>query len=739
MRASPALSNFNGGEISPRLEGRVEYEKYQTGCSVMENIIPTVQGPATARGGTRYVDEVTDPAYASWLTRFEFTYAQAFVLEWSHQTLAFFADRGRLLSSGTPYTIVTPYDSANLVNQDGGFALSMVQTGDVIYMAGGGKPPQKLSRLGNTNWTIAEFNPANGPFMDQNLVETLTIYASARTGSSVTLTASAAVFTSAHVGALIRLEVQNPSAIPPWEPDKTVNVAELRRSDGKTYKCTAVSNKTGSIKPTHDKGVALDGSNSSAQATWEFQDAGYGVGRITAVTDSTHATVTVLSPFPENVVSSGAATWRWMFGAWGTHNEYPTKVELYRDRLVWAGARTLYFSNAGDYENMSPDDVGQQTTETSITIRPSSSEANAVRWLRATDALLVGTAGAEFAVQPQTTSDPFGPDNVKAPLQSAYGGRELPAVRVGSSIMFVDKTGRRLREVRYDVDTAMYQAADLTVLASHVTYGGLVDLAWQQAPESILWAARADGTLVALTYEREQNVYAWHRHPLGGGGKVRSLTAIPAPDGTRDDLWLCVERQIDGETRYVIERMEATYARDEGDRRDALYLDCGLSYSGAAATVISGLDHLEGETVTVIVDGATHPDRTVASGQITLQVPGTKVAVGYGYRARIRTMRIEGGSGEGTGQGKTMRITKVIVRLLDSLGGRFGPYWERMDAFEYRKGSTAMDAAPPLYSGDFTMPFPDGYGTDGYVCLESTPGLPFTVALIVPIFQRQER
>ncbi len=737
MRASPILSNFNGGELSPRLDGRVDYEKYASGCSVLSNFIPTVQGPAVFRAGTRYVDAVRQPANRSWLTRFEFTYAQAFVLEWTNLKVAFFANRGRLLSGGAAYEVTTPYTSADLVNADGGFNLSFVQTGDVLYIAGGNKPPQKLSRLANTNWTIAEFQPAAGPWMDANLTESLTVYASAQTGS-VTLTASSALFTSSHVGALIRLETQHPGNVPPWEPDKATNLSELRRSDGKTYKALN-ADTTGSIKPTHDKGQAWDGSKSPKMVQWEFQDAGYGVARITAVTDSTHATATVLTNLPDGVVTSGGATWRWLLGAWGAHNEYPTRVTLYRDRLVWAGQRNVWTSVAGDYENLSPDDVGQQTDESAISIRPASSEANAIRWIQAADALLVGTAGAEFAIGPQTDSDPLGPANVKAVIQSSFGGRALPAPRVGESVMFVDKTGRRVREVRYNVDTGLYQAADMTVLAEHVTAAGLVDLAWQQSPESVLWAVRADGVLLGLTYEKEQNVYAWAPYPLGGtDAAVESIACIPAPDGTRDDLWLAVRRTVNGATVRTVERMEATY-RDGDERRDALYVDCGLSYSGASATTISGLDHLEGETVAVVVDGAAHPARVVSGGSISLAIAGTHVVVGLPYSGRLRTMRLEGGSAEGTAQGKTKRLTKVTLRLIASLGGRAGPNFDTMDRLVMRRGSTPMDGPPPLLSGDVLVSWPGGYETDGYVCIEQDQPFPFTVAAIVPIFQTQER
>lgn len=731
-KASPLQASFNGGELSPRMDGRADYEKYQTGCSVLENFIPTIQGPARKRGGTHYADSVLNATYRSWLGRFEFSFDQAFVLEFNNDKLGFFTNRGRLLNLGVPYTITTPYTNANLVNSDGGFALSMVQTGDVVYIAGGSAKPQKLSRLGNTNWTIVDYQPDDGPFLDQNTTESTTIYSSAQTGA-VTLTASANVFTADHVGALIRLDVQDLSKVRPWEPAKSITVNDLRRSDGKTYKATNTST-TGSVKPVHSKGTAYDGSDTATGVNWDFQDPGYGIARITAYTSPTQVSATVITkfPFPAGVVLVGNATWRWQFGAWGAHNEYPKKVGLWRDRIVWAGLRTQWMSVSGDYDSMAPDDAGQQTTESAITIEPGSNENNSVRWLHAGDLLLVGTAGCEFAVGPQTDADPVGPANIKAPRKSGFGGRDVVTQSAADAVFFVDKSGRRVREALHNSDTGEYGARDVTVLADHVTESGIIDLAYQPSRDSVLWAARADGALIAFTYEREQNVFAWHRHPIGGDGIVECVACIPAPDGSRDDLWMVVRRTVNGATVRYVEWMDPGH--EDGDaQEESFYVDSGLTYSGVATTTLTGLGHLEGETVKVLVNGATHPDRTVSGGSITLQRSTTKAHAGLGYSARLRTMRLEAGGSFGTSQGRVKRSAEVVVRLLNTLGLRYGANFDTMDEVAFRMPADPMDAAPPLFSGDKRLPWPEGYGTDGYLCFESPDPLPCTIQALMPV------
>lgn len=275
-KASPIRTSFNAGELSPLMDGRVDVAKYSNGCKILENMIPTVQGPAVRRGGTRFVAEVKSSANRTWLARFEFSSTQSFVLEFGNQYIRFYYNRGQLLSGGSPYEIVSPYLLADLTNADGGFAIDMVQSGDIIYMAHPSYPLQKLSRLGNTNWTIAAVDLLNGPFKDQNTTRTQTIYASATTGT-VTLTASSATFTSAMVGSYVYLEPSDLSNVKPWYAGQefTTNpVGVLRRSEGKTYSCATNGVptagyvwRTGGDKPVHTYGTQADGDGSAIAGT----------------------------------------------------------------------------------------------------------------------------------------------------------------------------------------------------------------------------------------------------------------------------------------------------------------------------------------------------------------------------------------------------------------------------------------------------------------------------------------
>lgn len=769
-KASPIQNSFNAGEFSSALEGRTDLGKYGAACKQMVNFLPMVQGPARRRSGTRFVEEVKDSTDRTWLLRFEFSETQAYILEFGDQYIRFYTNHGQVLSGGSPYEIASPYTAADLTNTNGTLRLRTVQSGDVIYIVHPSYAPRKLSRFAATNWTITEVDFKGGPFLDIDPDNTTTVYASAQTGT-VTITASAATFASTDVGSLFLLEEEDLSAIKPWDAGQELSVGEgsngvnvsgiLRRSDGKTYKCVtsdfapaaspAKVIRTGGVKPIHTRGVAADGDGLPKQpdnsdptvyregVDWEFQDPGYGWVKITAFTNSTTVTATVLSSLPSGVVGSGNATPRWAFSRWSNTRGWPSQVAFFRERLCFSTGQILNFSVAGDFENFaSRNESGEIAADQAITIEVASDTVNTVEWLAPSDGLLIGTAGGEFLCKELTTDEPFGPGNVKIVQQSTYGSKSVIPLQVGESVLFVQRSGRKLRELQYEFASDKFKSSDLTVLAEHITTGGINDIVYQQEPHSIVWVTRADGLLIGFTFNREQDVLGWHRHPVGGDGIVECMEVIPNPNGTQDDLWMIVRRTIDGSTKRYIEYMEQDFTEDS-DIEDAFFVDSGLTYDGAAATTISGLSHLEGEEVAILADGAAHPNRTVTSGQITLQRAATHVQIGLAYDTLIQTLRIEAGAQDGTAQGKTKRITKAVLRFLSTVGAKAGAIEGQLDEIQFRKPADPMDQAVPPFTGDKLLEWPGSYDFEGYIFVQQPQPLPMTLVAIMPQVVTQDR
>jgi len=782
-KASPIQYSFNTGELSPTLEGRTDLNKYSSGCRTLENFIPMVQGPARRRSGTYFVEEIKNSANRSWLLRFEFSESQAYILEFGNQYIRFYTNYGQVQTgsvtawltstayavgdlrsnggtnyyckvahtsgtfstdlaagkwhtlTGTTYEIPSPYTAADLTNSNNTLKLRTVQSADVVYIVHPSYAPKKLSRYSATKWILEDINFLGGPFEDVDPDEAITVYASAQTGTGITLTASSALFASTDVGSTFLLEQKSVDGITQWEVGKSISSGARRRSDGKTYEALN-SATTGTVKPIHSIGAVYDG-DSGVQ--WQFRDPGYGYVKITGFTNSTTVTADVVSRLPSGAVGSGNATNRWAFSRWSSVRGWPSQVAFFRERLVFASGQKIDMSVAADYENFADrDESGQVVADMAIAIEVSSDQVNKIEWLAASDGLLIGTAGGEFVAQEVTTDQPLGPDNVKIVPQSSYGSKSVIPVLVGESVLFVQRSGQKLRELVFDFANNGYKSSDLTVLSEHITYGGLVDICYQQEPHSIVWCVRSDGELLGFTFNREQDVLGWHRHPLGGDGIVECVETIPSPFGDQDDLWMIVRRTIDGQTKRYIEYLWPDFV-DNNDIEDAFCVDCGLTYDSTAVSTISGLDHLEGKIVSILADGAAHPNRTVESGSVTLQRASSVVHVGLPYTSRLQTMRPEAGAGDGTAQGKTKRINKMVIRFLATVGAKAGPDLDHLDEIQFRSGSALMDAPVPLFTGDKIMEWPGGYDFDGYMIVEQDQPLPMTLVALMPQLQTQDR
>ena len=415
-------------------------------------------------------------------------------------------------------------------------------------------------------------------------------------------------------------------------------------------------------------------------------------------------------------------------------DKYPSSVSFFEQRLVFAGSndnpQTMWFSKSADLENFT---TGTNDTDAMVyTI--ASNKVNAIRYISAQRSLIVGTVGGEFVVSASGTTQPITPTNVQIQRQSSYGAANIDAVQIENVTMFVQRAKRKLRELSYNLNIDQYQAQDMTLLAEHITEGGVLEMAYQQEPDSILWCVRNDGTLLGFTYARAEEVVGWHRHILGGAfgsgqAVVESVASIPT-DANEDELYLIVKRTINGTTRRYVEYLTLF---DYGtDQTDAFYVDSGLTYSGSAATVITGLDHLEGQSVTILADGSTHPNKTVSSGSITLDRSATKAHIGLGYTSTLQTMRVEAPGNESTSQAKTKRINEVTLRLHETVGAEVGANLSNMERIPFRSSAALMDTAVPLFTGDKQIEFRDDFNTDGWIYVRQNQPLPLTLISIYP-------
>lgn len=592
------------------------------------------------------------------------------------------------LLDNAPVELNTPYGETHLYEIEG------PQSADILYMFHESYPTYRLERRGHTTWSLVEVPWQDGPWMPENSTDT-TFTCSAATGLGVTLTASSV---------------------------KGINNGEGFKSGdiGRAFRLT-------------DEGTI-----------------NWGWGVIVDITSTTICTVDI-----ERTVTSTAAETKWRLGSWSTTTGYPSTAAFFEQRLYSAGntdqPQTFWASQTADFENHSPDSDpttgtfdGTVQDDDGLDFTISADNVNAIRWMSAgEDTLSIGTTGGEWI--PSSTGSVITPSDITVRRQTTHGSAQVTPVRVDNIVLFAQRAKRKIREFGFTFETDGYQAFDMTRLAQHVTQSGIVEMDHAEEPDSQVWVVRGDGQVPAMTFRRQEDVVGWSRHILGGSfstgaAVVESVAVIPGTNGAgqvhdssaRDEVWVQVKRTINSATVRYIEFLERDY-EDDQDANDALYSDCGITYDGSSASTITGLSHLEGETVKIWADNAIQADKTVSGGSITLDVAATHVQIGLSYTHKLKTLKIEGGNQAGTSLGRPKRINGITFVVLNSHTLEYGPdNTVALDKNDFREVSDEMDSATPLYTGELFVEFEGDWATDPRIFVESDDPAPFTLLAIAP-------
>lgn len=684
-------SDFTGGEISPKCFGRVDLQKYAHAAALMRNFTISPQGGAIRRTGSRFVSAVPNSVNFTRLIEFRFATTDACVIELSNTLIRFYANQGLIVSGGSPYSITSPYASADLP------AIKATQSASIIYLFHPSYPTQVLSRFGDTNWTIANIALQDGPYLDTNYVNGITLATAGTTltpsvtaaGASGTLTASTNVFVSTDVGRAVRLY-------------------------------------NGSV------------TSESTLVGWVL---------ITAYTSPTVVNITV-----QSVVQSGAAT-LWNLGAICATTGYASCGTFWQQRLVMGNTpqqpATFFMSASGSFYNFAPSLVDTTVTDASaITYTIASDSINSILWFSPSAVLMIGTDGAEWQVASTNyNTAPVTPTNIDVALQTSNGSQATcRSLRVGWETIYVARTGRDVFKMVYEFQVQGFQSLSLSLLGEHILREGnqLVDLAYQQFPHSILWFPReSDGALAGLTYLAEQQVMGWHLHTLGGTWNngttnvpavVESVACIPTPDGTKDQLWMVVKRTVNGNQVRYVEYFESPYELSDTPQNLGCFVDCApVTYNGSPATTISGLSHLIGQEVSILADGSAVDNQTVnGSGEIILAVPASIVTVGLPYTSTLKVLPLEGGGSAGTGQGKLKRTNKFVIRVCETLGYEWSVDGVEFNTVDFRTADMAMGLPVPLQTNDLVtqIDMPVNFGAQYWV--QQTQPYPLTVLALMP-------
>ena len=669
-------TSFNGGELTPEFFGQIGDAKFQTGLALCRNFVVKPQGPIENRAGFAFVREVKDSTKRTRLLPFTFSTTQTMILEMGAGYFRFHTMGATLLSGAAPYEITSPYAEADL------FDIHFIQSGDVLTLVHPNYAPRELRRLGATNWTLTviAFTPLVQP------------------PSAVTATSSGSG------DATTRLDMSYVVT---------------------TFSADLLTQSTASIVATCNNNIFAAGAKNTISwnppagavagttqyAVYKKVGGTYGyIGRTTdnSLVDDNIGADMSLSPPKYDPVFQAAG-------------DYPAAVSYYEQRRSFGGTgnapQKIWMTRSGTEADMSYSLPTKDDDR--IAFRIAALQANTIRHLVPLSDLIALTSSAEFRVTSINT-DALTPSSISVKPQSYIGASNVQPVLINSNLLYGAARGGHMREMAYSRDSGGYISGDLSLRSTHLFDDyDLVDMAYAKAPMPIIWAVSSSGKLLGLTYVPEQQVGAWHQHDTDGAFESCAVVA----EGREDVLYVVVRRTIGGISRRYIERQSS---RRFTTLANAFFVDSGATYSGAPTMAITNLAWLEGKTVSILADGAVHPQRVVTGGQVTLDNAASVVQVGLPITADAKTLPLAAQIDTGFGQGRVKNVNKVWMRVVNSSGIFAGPSTSRLVQFKQR--TTEPYGAPPtLRTDEIEIDVRPDWGNDAAVVVRQSDPLPITI------------
>lgn len=723
------IANFAGGEASPSLYGRTDVVPYFACAKTLENVLVTHYGSAFKTPGKKFVAR-TKASGAVKLVPFIFSTGDSYMLEFGNLYMRVFRAGGSVVKTAVNISGISK--AAQAVVSLSGIAPANGMAVDIEGVVGMTEVNNKRFLVSDRTSSTFKLKDEDGNYIDstgyttyssagtiEEVYEIVTPYATADLGK-IRFTQKADIMYIDCAG---------------YEPKKLSRYANTNWTltayaydqyvwppfldENATATTITPSSTTGSITLTASAALFVAG---HVGAYFRIK-AGY--CKVTAFTDTTHVTATVIA----TVIASG--TDEWAEGAWSAVQGYPSDCTFYENRLIHISTTMkplgIWGSVIEEYENYQTGTGtdGANLAEDSWYYEPGASQVDRLNWIYPTGILNFGSAGGPFTMTSGSSIEAISAENLPSVRQqNENGSLNITPVRIGSYVYYVERSGKVLAQFAYSLDQDAYISENITYLSDHILGDGVVEMALMKYPYNILFAVLEDGSVATLTREQKNEVKGWTRQDEVGN--IERVAVIP--NGIEDQVWFCVNRTIESTTRRYIEYMMPI---DFGDIEDAFFVNSGLTYDGTATTTITGLEHLEGKTVAVLVDGATHPPRVVTDGAITLTSSASVVHVGLGYTATIETLDIEAGAQAGTAQGKPKLVGKVTVRLKDSVLCKVGTSTTQ-DVIPFRSSDDEMDEGLPMFSGDVEVVFPQGFTKTKTIKVVQEAALPMHVLALFP-------
>lgn len=746
--------SFAGGEISPEITGRIDLVKFQTGCLLARNFTALPHGPLARRPGFEFVNRCRGPVTR--VIPFNFGIGQTVVLEFSIPKTGFLGGKIRFHTNGG-----TVLEAAKAATTNGTSTVTTTlahgfTTGDwifedltqryyIITVTGANTftitdLDGVVLTLPTSSTNVARVYEVNHPYAAVNLFE-------------LNYAQSADVMTLTHpnypAATLSRLSAASwvyatisfaPTLASPSGIGATPTVAVVGNPVNHTYVVTAVAadlvtESIASATASCNNDLTLAGNFNTIAWTgvlgagryYVYKRRGGSFGYIgqtngTSLVDNNILADTTQSP-PEDIITLNTGA-----GA------YPSAVTYHEQRKWFAGTtlkpQVLFATRTGTESNLTSSLPSRDAD--GLELRVASSQNNTIRHLVALQDLVAFTAGSEFRIY-SDNAPAITPSTVSIKPQGYSGAGFAQPIVTSRSVLFTQVQNNRIREMSYTFEANSYQTNDVTLFVNHrFDFTFVQQMAFVRSPVPTLWCVLDNGLLAGMTYVPEQQVYAWHFHDshcifqqdTNLQSNFKSCCVVT--EGVTDTLYVVVARRTSngaGEVPYL-ERLRPR-AFDSLD--NAFFVDSGLSYSGAPTQTITGLHHLNGNTVDILADGKVQPRQVVANGVVLLEEAASTVHVGLPYTSDFSSLPLVLEGAQAQAQGTTKNVNRVHLRVTSTSHVKAGPSFDALTQQTSRTVQTPMNAPPGLINGELSFNVPPTWSQEGTVNVRQDLPLPLTL------------
>ena len=801
-------SAFTSGELDPSLHRRLELAKFDSGATKIENFFVHTHGGVSNRPGFEFVAEVKDSSAVTRLIPFEFNTEQTYIIEVGNLYMRFIKDGAQITESNKTITGATQANPVVITSSSHGYS-----NGDEIYITG----VVGMTSLNGGRFTIANkttntfelagidgtgFSSYTSGGVCNRIFEIATPYPTADI-PNLKFTQSADTMTICHTSHAPRNLTRTGHTA--WTLS-TITFGATTSAPG-SISATA----TGSGSTSWEYTVTAVDENTAAESVAGTPNSATNAAALTTTAFNTITWAAVTGAASYNVYIKKGGIFQFIGTAdaltfkddgiapdpdvsppqnktiFNTTNEFPATTAYYKQRQVYAqtnnNPQNIFLSVIGDFPNFNTSLPLKD--DDAITYRLVCRQVNEIRHLVPLDDLIILTSGGEW-IGVGDDSGVVSPLTFNVTIEEYTGASDRnPPIIVNNSVVFVEARGESVRDLGYKLDVDGYTGNDLTILVRHLFEGFTIsEWTFAKVPYSIIWAVRNDGMLLGLTYNREQEVFAWHRHVLGGNfgectitvtdfaniavgttlalkksdgttvtftseavsgsapdetlgfrpntnnnttadniftainahadfvvenpaanvvtiretlktgsglltivssdttrlattdqapSVVESVSSTPETfDANEDGVYVIVKRTIGGTTKRYIERLKK---RIFATKEDSFFVDSGLTYDSTPVSTITGLDHLEGQTVSILADGNILPRQKVSNGSVSLgSLTFSKVHVGLPITATIEMLPLDVvlSSARETSVSRQKNATEMTLFLEDTTGLQVG-------------------------------------------------------------------